>query len=135
VKKASNKSAKSQLLELTRKIVDAKDREVSQAITILISALEVGPDPNCIVRETGYPLHFVDAIVNRMRHVGLWSDGLVDDREWWDSKGDLRGVALFAHALVALGQARREKTSTGATYLDAQSGEVIGVWRNPALVQ
>jgi hypothetical protein len=35
-----------------------------------------------------------------MEEAGLWTDGLLDNREWWDSKGELNGVALFTHAHV-----------------------------------
>lgn len=71
---------------------------------ILTHALTVGPVLDRLVSETGYPQQFVGPIVSRMQQAGLWSKDFIDDREWWDSNGDLNGAALFGHALVALGQ-------------------------------
>jgi hypothetical protein len=72
---------------------------------------------------------FVVALIKHMEEAGLWTDGLLDDREWWDSEGELNGVALFTHAHVALGLVRREMTSSGARYLDPVTGELVGEWR------
>jgi hypothetical protein len=41
-----------------------------------------------------------------MQQAGLWSRDFIDDREWWDSNGDLNGAALFGHGLFALGQVK-----------------------------
>lgn len=84
-----------------------------------------------LVSETAYPQQFVGPIVSRMQQAGLWSKGRIDDREWWDSNGDLSGAALFGHALVALGQVKRESTPSGARYIDIQNGNVVGEWHCP----
>ena len=48
-----------------------------------------------------------------------------------DSNGDLNGAALFGHALVALGQVTRQHTASGASYIDIQTGNVVGEWHCP----
>lgn len=107
-----------------------EDKRIGQAMTILVSALEVGPDANQIARHTGYPLALVESIANRMREAQLWGTH-VDDREWWSSEGDLIGSGLFAHALVGLGQMNRKTTSFGAEYVNAETGEVARRWQDP----
>ncbi len=52
-----------------------------------------------------------------------------------DSNGDLNGVALFGHALVAPGQVKRESTPSGARYIDIQTGNVVGEWHCPQPVR
>ena len=109
-------------------IANQGDREITKAMFVLISALTVGPVLDRLMSETGYPPQFVGPIVNRMQQVGLWRKDFIDDREWWDSNGDLNGAALFGHALVALGQVKRESTPSGARYIAIQTGDVVGEW-------
>jgi hypothetical protein len=45
-----------------------------------------------VVHNTGYPPEFVGALIKHMEEAGVWTDGLLDDREWWDSNGDLNGT-------------------------------------------
>lgn len=105
-------------------------REISQAMLVLILALEVGPNTDRSVEATEYPRDFVDAIVKRMHQAELWTDDVVDDREWWDVNENFIGVGLFAHAQVALGLKKRERTATGARYLDVKTGAVVHVWES-----
>jgi hypothetical protein len=111
-------------------ISNPEDKKISQAMSILISALEVGPDADRIARHTGYPLALVEPIANRMREARLWSTTLVDDREWWGPEGDLIGPGLFAHALVGLGQMKRRTTSFGAEYVDTETDKVAREWHD-----
>jgi hypothetical protein len=104
------------------------DREITKAMCVLISALKVGPILDRLMSETGYPPQFVGPIVSRMQQAELWRKDFIDDREWWDSNGDLNGAALFGHALVALGQVKRESTPSGARYIDIQTANVVGEW-------
>ena len=69
-----------------------------------------GPNANHLAQHTGYPREFVGALIEHMEEGGLWTNGLLDDQEWWDANGELNGVALFTPAHVALGLVRREPT-------------------------
>ena len=120
-----------ELKEAIDAIDEQKDRDISKAMLILISALAVGTALYRLVSETGYPQQFVGPIVSRMQQAGLWSKDFIDDREWWDSNGDLNGAALFGRALVALGQVKRESTPSGARYIDIRTGNVVGEWHCP----
>jgi hypothetical protein len=71
-------------------------------MAVLVVSLEIGPNVDQLAKHTGYPREFVSALIKQMEEAGLWIDGLLDDQEWWDSKGELNGVALFTHAHVAL---------------------------------
>ena len=110
---------------------DPHDQEVAKAMFILLTVLTVGLDPERIADETGCPASFVRTIVARMRQAGLWTDDVVDDREWWQSDGELAGIGLFRHALVALGEVIRLPTATGAMYVDAETAEIVAEWNNP----
>lgn len=94
-------------------------------MAVLVVSLEIGPNVDHLAQHTGYPGEFVGALIKHMEEAGLWIDGLLDDREWWNSEGELNGVALFTHAHVALGLVRREMTSSGARYLDPATGELV----------
>jgi len=109
-----------------RRISEGRDQQISRAMAVLVVSLEIGPNVDQLAKHTGYPLEFVGTLIKHMEEAELWIDGLLDDHEWWDSKGELNGVALFTHAHVALGLVRREITSLGARYLDAETGELIG---------
>ncbi|MBZ5723252.1 MAG: hypothetical protein LAO03_23185 [Acidobacteriia bacterium] len=104
-------------------------------MAVLISALEVGPNEDSLVRETGYPLNFVASIVNRMWQAGLWNTELIDDRELWKSDGSLDGASLFLHALVALGEITREPIPSGAKYFYAATGQLAHEWTSPDPLQ
>jgi hypothetical protein len=105
-----------------RTIPGARDQQISRAMAVLVVSLEIGPNVDQLAKHTGYPREFVGALIKHMEEAGLWIDGLLDDQEWWDSKGELNGVALFTHAHVALGLVRRELTPLGARYLDTETG-------------
>ena len=120
-----------ELKEAIEAIDEQKSRDISKAMLVLISALAVGTVLHRLASKTGYPQQFVGPIVSRMQQAGLWSKDFIDDREWWDSNGDLNGAALFGHALVALGQVKRESTPSGARYFDIQTGNVVGEWHCP----
>jgi hypothetical protein len=109
-----------------RTMSEGRDQQISRAMAVLVVSLEIGPNVDQLAKHTGYPREFVSALIKQMEEAGLWIDGLLDDQEWWDSKGELNGVALFTHAHVALGLVRREITSLGARYLDTETGELIG---------
>ena len=47
------------------------DRDITKAMFVLISALTVGPVPERLASETGYPQPFVGPIVSRMHQAGL----------------------------------------------------------------
>jgi hypothetical protein len=111
-----------------RRISDGRDQQLSRAMAVLVVTLKIGLHADHLAQYTGYPREFVGALIKHMEEAGLWTDGLLDDREWWDSKGELNGVALFTHAHVALGLVRREMTPTGARYLDPATGELVGEW-------
>lgn len=117
--------------QMVEKVADPNDKEICRAMAVLLLALEVGPFPERLAQETGYSESFVDAIAKHMQEADLWREDLVDDREWWDAQGNLRGVGLFAHALIALGRLKRQKTLRGILYIDPSTGEIAGEWQNP----
>ena len=119
----------SELERKIRRISDGRDQQISRAMAVLVVSLKIGPNADRLAQCTGYSREFVGALIKRMEESGLWTDGLLDDREWWDCNGDLNGVALFTHAHVALGLVQREVTSSGARYLDVATGELVGEWR------
>lgn len=119
----------SELERKIRRISDGRDQQISRAMAVLVVSLKIGPNADHVAQYTGFPREFVVALIKHMEEAGLWTDGLLDDREWWDSEGELNGVALFTHAHVALGLVRREMTSSGARYLDPVTGELVGEWR------
>jgi hypothetical protein len=112
-----------------RTICDDRDQQISRAMAVLVISLKVGPNADRLAQYTGYSRKFVSALIEHMEEAGLFTNGLVDDEEWWDSKGELNGFALFTHAHVALGLVRREMVSSGARYWDPATGELIGEWR------
>jgi hypothetical protein len=86
-----------------RKISDGGDQRISRAMVVLVVSLEIGPNADHLAQYTGYLREFVCALIQHLEEAGLRTNGLLDDREWWDSQGELNGVALFTHAHVALG--------------------------------
>jgi hypothetical protein len=112
-----------------RRISDDRDQQISRAMAVLVMSAKMGPNANHLAQHTGYPREFVGALIEHMEEGGLWTNGLLDDQEWWDSNDELNGVALFTHAHVALGLVRREPTSYGARYFDTETGELVGEWR------
>jgi hypothetical protein len=129
------KKAVREFNEVIDGVNDRERQDISRAMLLLITAVAVGPNPARLARETGYAIEFVEAVASRMRKAGLWLDELVDNREWSAGKEEVIGPALFAHALVALGEATREETSTGAVYRDAETGTVVGMWNEPTRIQ
>jgi hypothetical protein len=119
----------SELEREIRSISDGRDQQISRAMAVRVVTLKIGLNADHLAQHTGYPLEFVRALIKHLEEAGVWTDGLLDDWEWWDSNGDLNGIALFTHAHVALGLVRREMTSSGARYLDAVTGELVGEWR------
>src|ERR1035438_974962 len=93
-----------------RRIADGRDQQISRAMAVLVISLQVGPNADRLAQCTGYPREFVGGLIEHMKEAGLWTNGLLDDREWWDSGGELNGVAVFTHAQVALGLVRRDMT-------------------------
>jgi hypothetical protein len=118
-----------ELEQEVRRISEGGDQQISRAMAVLVVSLEIGQNVDHLAQYTGYPREFVGALIKHIKEAGLWKDGLLDDREWWDSEGELNGVALFTHAHVALGLVRREMTSSGARYFDPATGELVGEWR------
>ena len=119
-----------ELNQIIEQIDDPQDRDISMAMAVLMLALEFGPSAKRLAQKTGYCKFFVDAIAKRMQEAGLWHGGLVDDTEWLDEQGELRYVALYMHALVALGQLKRHKTLRGALYINASTGEIEAEWED-----
>jgi hypothetical protein len=117
-----------ELNRIIEKSADPSHKDISKAMAVLLAAISVGPNSERLVQETGYPESFIDCIVTRMEEAGLWRAGMVDDMEWWDDGEQLRGVGLFTHAKVALGHYKRQKTSYGALYVNASTGEPVGEW-------
>jgi hypothetical protein len=123
---------KDRLLEVLKEAVenirDAKDKRTSECMAVLVAALEVGADVDRLADHTGYPRDFIETISRRMRQARLWDGDRVDDREWWDERGNLTS-GLFAHALVAQDQLIRVgRKDGGCRYLDAETGEVARDW-------
>jgi hypothetical protein len=112
-----------------RRISDDRDQQISRAMAVLVMSAKMGPNANHLAQHTGYPREFVGALIEHMEEGGLWTNGLLDDQEWWDANGELNGIAVFTHAHVALGLFRREPTSYGARYFDTETGELVGEWR------
>ena len=56
---------------------------------ILLIATEIGPNPERLAEESGYPKSFIERIEMNMQEPGLWINGRVDDREWRDTNGKL----------------------------------------------
>ena len=117
-----------ELRQAVQQMSDGRDREIAIAMSILVSALEVGPDVDRLVQYTRYARDLVAAISDRMREADLWAEDLIDDIEWWEENGELRVFGLFLHAEVALGLVRREITSNGVKYFDARTGEKVHEW-------
>jgi hypothetical protein len=110
-------------------IEDPKQREIGQAMAILVSSIEVGPDADRLIEHTGFSPDFVRNIVDRMTQGGLWTGEVVDDQEWWD--GDqLNEFVLFIHAHVALGVLSRRVTLSAIEYLDNRTGKVVAKGRD-----
>ena len=84
-------------------IADPEHKQVARAMVILVSSLEVGADIPRLAHQTGFPTKFIQHIADNMTRAGLWIGAIVDDSEWWNGRGELDGVVLFAHAQVALG--------------------------------
>jgi hypothetical protein len=51
-------------------------------------SLQVGPNADRLAQCTGYSREFVGALIEHMEEAGLWTNGPLDDREWWDSGGE-----------------------------------------------
>ena len=49
---------------------------------------------------------------------------------WWDAQEKFRYVALYTHALVSLGQLKRQNTLHGALYVNASTGEIEAEWED-----
>ena len=109
---------------------DPKHKEISKAMAVLVTALSVGPNPARLTEESWYPNAFVDVVAMLMKEAVLWKNNTVDDREWCDEQGEINGVRLYAHALVALGFVKRCKTLTGYLYVNAATGKPVGEWND-----
>ncbi|SRR6266702_7003239 len=120
-----------ELNRLITTITDPEQKELTKAMAVLVAALGVGTDVDLLAQETGYPREFIFGIATCMREAQLWGENVVDDREWWEGPDEFR-VGLFAHAMVALGQAKRMKTLTGCVYTDPATGEVQHAWQDRA---
>ena len=115
-------------------ISDPEDKEISKAMDVLVTALKVVPDADQLVEKTGYPRAFIDGIVTRMQEAKLWSNDLVDDREWWGEDGEIKGVMVFMQGHVALGLLKREETPTSIRYIEVSSGDVVGEYPDSEIV-
>lgn len=112
---------------------DPERRDHLRAQVVVIQATSVGPNVDLLVRETGYPKAFIAAIAANMREAELWLNDKVDDTEFdYTGDEDCLGLAIFSHALVALGEVKRHKTLEGAVYTDAATGEIVGEWKAAA---
>lgn len=79
-----------------RRVSDDRDQQISRAMAVLIVMLTIGPNADHLAQHTGYPREFVAAaLIEHTEEAGLWTNGLLDDREWWYSNGELNGVAVF----------------------------------------
>lgn len=114
------------LFEAIRDVGNPTDEEIRRTIVILFAAHNGGPTR--VASQTGYDESLVDAIWRRMERAGLWGDEYIDDREWYSSKGKFNAIALFHHALVALGRCTRKPTLSGAQYFDNETGDMVYKW-------
>lgn len=106
-------------------MLDTRDREIACAMTVLVSSLEVGTDVEQLAHHTGFPLEIIQTIADNMTKAGLWIGLNVDDSECWDENGELDGVALFAHAQVALGSVLRRIYPDSVLYIDRETEEEV----------
>ena len=105
-------------------VEDPEQREIGQAMAILISSHEVGPDTDRLTEYTGFSPDFVRNIRDCMTAAGLWTADVVNDEEWWDGD-ELNQFVLFVHAHVALGLLSRRQTSSTIEYVDKRTGKIV----------
>src|SRR5262249_16112918 len=122
----------SQLKQHIEAIPDTEQKEISMAMSVLVMAYFVDPNLALLAKNSGYPKAFVDSIATRMQEAGLWHDGIVDAGECVDQQGEthLKYKRLWAHALVALGQLKRYRTSDRYLYVDASTGQPAFEWND-----
>ena len=108
--------------QLIEDISDPNDKEIAMALNVVFSACDVGANAARLEEETGYPRPFIEKIAMNMQEAGLWVNGFVNDLEWRDAEGIPLPDGLFAHTLVALGKAKRNRTPNGCFYVDAVTG-------------
>ena len=105
-------------------VEDTRHREISRAMALLMSTLEVGTDADRLIKYTGFSPDFVRNIRDCMTAAGLWTADLVNDEEWWDGD-ELNHFVLFVHAQVALGLLSRRQTSSTIEYVDKRTGKIV----------
>ena len=105
-------------------VEDTQHREISRAMALLMSTLEVGTDADRLIKYTGFSPDFVRNIRDCMTAAGLWTADVVNDEEWWDGD-ELNQFVLFVHAHVALGLLSRRQTSSTIEYVDKRTGKIV----------
>ena len=75
-------------------VEDTQHREISRAMALLTSTLEVGTDADRLIKYTGFSPDFVRNIRDCMTAAGLWTADVVNDEEWWDGD-ELNQFVLF----------------------------------------
>jgi hypothetical protein len=119
------------LKELKRAVAEMRNPEhksITEYMTVVVQALEVGANVDRLVKCTGYRRDYIERISLRMRKAELWVGELVDDREWWDHRSD-PAWGIFRYGLVAQGTLNRvPNPNGGCAYLDAETGEFSGEW-------
>jgi hypothetical protein len=87
-------------------------RRFHACLTLVASALLVGPDISVLAIWTGIPEAFVSIVSSRMRSAGLWTGDEKEIDEWRGTEGDFM-FTLLSHADVAVGHACRGIGSDG----------------------
>jgi hypothetical protein len=97
---------------------DREGRRFHACLTLVASALLVGPDVRLLAVWTRLPEAFVSGVASKMRSAGLWTGDEKEIDEWRGGEGDFM-FTLLSHTDVAVGQARREVDSDGTiTYFN-----------------
>ena len=82
----------------------AQDEQESQFVRVLLAAaFFVGPNIDRLVSFTGYSRNFIAEISVRMHDSGLWADGDVCVRHWFDDEFEWTEFGLRQDCLVASG--------------------------------
>jgi hypothetical protein len=108
-------------------VENPEHREISEAMAILVSSLEVGPDADRLTEYIGFSPELIRSIKDRLTEAGLWTDDVVNDEGW--STRRAQPLHPFIHAHVALGLLSRKATSSTIEYLDKRTGKVVAKGR------
>lgn len=79
------------------------------------------------VKETGHSRDQIQRMAQRLREAKLWSDEVVDDREWAGADEQQMMWVIFLQAQVARGMLHRTVKGNYACYLTDEGEEVARI--------